>query len=138
MKKMPEKNMFLDTQLVVAFAFVTFMVALTVPAKVALAYPTLAMPDVSYTAFNSLSSAIAAAPAFSLFALGFISAMLFLGVVWDKYSFEKYLPLYSPSHAHTKKGRVKRKNSGFISSDLISFSILSILMVVVLTSPVFI
>ena len=131
------KGGYANTQTVIAFSFATFMIAVTVPAKLAVAQAAMSVGNISSAAFDSMANAISAAPAVSLFALGFVSAMLFLGVIWDKFSFEKFILAPERGRRSRRKKSVNRKG-GFISLELASMSILSVLLVTIISSPVFV
>ena len=134
MRKSKKGGGYADTQTVVAFSFVTFIIALVIPAKMVVAQAAISMGNISSLAFDSMANTIAAAPAFSLFALGFVSAMLFLGVIWDKFSFPE---LATIGRRDRRKKSASRKG-GFISLELVSMSIFSILLVGIISSPVFV
>lgn len=137
MRRNKTKGGYADTQTVIAFSFITFVLAFSIPAKFAIAQATFFMGNVSSLAIGGTANIIGATPAFSLFALGFVSAMLFLGVIWDKFSLIK-IPAVSRSRGKGKTMHHRNRKGGFISLELASTSILSILLVTMISSPVFV
>lgn len=132
------KGGYADTQTVVAFTFMTFIIAIVIPAKLVMAQAVFSMGNISSAAFDSMANSIAAATAFFLFALGFVSAMLFLGVIWDKFTFPELATLGRRENKRRKPAKRTSRKGGFISLELASMSILSILLIGVISSPVFV
>ena len=133
-RKSKNKGGYADTQTVIAFSVITFVLALSIPAKSAMAQAASSVGNISSLAFDGMANTIAAAPAFSLFALGFVSAMLFLGVIWDKFSFQE---LARVGH-RSKRRRSASRKGGYISMELASMTALSVLLVVLISSPAFV
>ncbi|OGF69027.1 hypothetical protein A3H65_01840 [Candidatus Giovannonibacteria bacterium RIFCSPLOWO2_02_FULL_45_14] len=133
-RKSKNKGGYADTQTVIAFSVITFVLALSIPAKLVMAEVAISMGGISSLALDGMANAIAAAPAFSLFALGFVSAMMFLGVIWDKFSLQKLARVGYRS----KRRRSASGKGGYISMELASMTAFSILLVVLISSPVFV